>query len=274
MDGAWEVGVGPGDTLTVLDDGTMRFSVFEPDGTFVESHPRTIVGYGSPLRALLDGGGFVDWAMSFPDGRGGPRVRYHPVRYAPGFTRADTFPPIHHELDMVESGRTRLMDYGSFLVAAADAAGGIWFADSRDYRIHRRTLEGDTTLSLSFPAEPTPLTEADRDRVRDRWADRPEMRDEQLEALPEIKPLLHGIVPDGLGHLLVFADVRGERPGTVVDVFRESGEYMGRMRMPEPVPLQPGRPPVVHVTRDHLYVVVRDELEVPFVSRLEIVRSP
>lgn len=40
-----------------------------------------------------------------------------------------------------------------------------------------------------------------------------------------------------------------------------------------PVPLEPGRPPVVHVTPEHLYVVTKDELDVPYVSRLRIERG-
>lgn len=273
LSAAWTLSIGPGDTLTVLDDGAMRFSVFAPDGAFIQSHRRNIVGYGAPLRSRLDDGGYLDWAQGFPDGRPGPRLLYRPVRHAPGFGEADTFPPIDYTMDMVPSGRIRLLLWGGFVVAAAGADGTIWFADSREYRVYRRTLEGDTTLVFSLQAEPAPLGEPERQQLRERWARRPDILDEQLEALPETKPVVYGVVPDGSGHVFVFPDVAGEPPGSVVDVFRESGEYLGRRTLPSPVPLEPGRPPVVHVTPEHLYVVTKDELDVPYVSRLRIERG-
>lgn len=46
------------------------------------------------------------------------------------------------------------------------------------------------------------------------------------------------------------------------------------MALPSPVPLEPGGPPVVHVTPEYLYVVTEDELDVPYVSRLRIDHTP
>lgn len=270
---AWALSIGPGDTLTVLDDGAMRYSIFAPDGTFIQSHRRTIVGYGSPRRGLLRDGSYIDWLQASPDGRLGRRMFFYPVRYSPGFERVDTFPPFEYTRDMVSNGRTLLFDFGGFVVAAVGAEGGIWFADSREYRVYRRELAGDTTLVFSLPATAVPLGEPERAYVRNRWAHRPEIRAEQLEALPDVMPIVYGIVPDDAGHVFVFADVAGAPRGTVVDVFRDSGEYLGRMTLPVPIPLQPSRSPIVHVTRDHMYVVVRDELDVPFVLRLKIVRG-
>lgn len=91
--------------------------------------------------------------------------------------------------------------------------------------------------------------------------------------LPETKPIVHRIVPDDAGHILVFADVAREPAGTAVDVFRESGEYLGRMTVPTPVPFAGRRFPVVHATPEHLFVVVKDELDVSYVSRLKIVKG-
>jgi hypothetical protein len=266
--GASALDVGRGDTLTVLDDGLMRFSVFESDGTLVANHRRDIVGTGAPLRSSLSDGGYLDWALAFPDGRFGARVLLHPVRYAPGLERADTFPPIEAIQRMVSSGRMPLLDFGGFPVASADRTGSVWFAHSQEYRVFRRGLEGDTTLAFRLPVEAVPLGESEREYVRNRWRHRPDILAEQLEALPETKPVIYGIVPDNAGHVLVFVDVAGEGPGTVLDVFRESGEYLGRVKLPIRVPLLPGRAPVVHATRDYLYAVVEDEMEVPYVSRL------
>lgn len=268
--GASELDLGPGDTLMVLDDGLMRFSVFASDGTFVGNHRRDIVGTGAPVRSTLQDGSYLDWAPAFPDGRFGARVLFYPVRYEPGFERVDTFPPVEYSQPMVPSGRRPLMDFGGFLVASPDDGGTLWFAHSREYRIYRRSLEGDTALVFSLPVDAVPVGESDREYVRNRWSRRPEILSEQLEALPETKPVVYGVVPDNAGHILVFADVAGHAPGTVLDVFRESGEYLGRARLPTPAPLNPNRPPIVHVSPEYLYIVVEDEMEVPYVSRLAI----
>lgn len=270
--GARAVVIGPGDTLTVVDDGNMRFSVFLGDGTLVRNHRREIVGYGQPLQARLLDGSFVDWSIAFPDGRPAERVFYHPVRYSPDFAVADTFPPIRHRNPMVEDGSLPLLDFGGFVAAAPDAGGGIWFAHSREYRIFRRELEGDTVLTFGLPATPPPLGEPERAYVRDRWADRPEIRTGQLEALPEHRSVVHGVFPDNDGHVYVIADLASEPPGTIVDVFTEDGTYMGRMHPPVTIPLTPNRPPVVLATPDALYVVVKDELDVQYVSRLAIMK--
>jgi hypothetical protein len=251
----------------------MRFSLFAPDGTFLEHHRRSIVGSGSPLRSLFNDGSYLDWAPVFPDGRFGARIFFSAITYAPGFERVDTFPPIEFTQDMVPSGKMQLMDYGGFVVASADAHRNIWFADSRKYRIFRRSLKGDTTLALTLPVKALPVGEAEREYVRQRWAHRPDIGAEQLAGLPRTKPVIYGIMPDNAGHLYVFADVAGEASGTVVDVFRESGQYLGRLALPAPVVLMPGRPPVAHITSEYLYFVVTDDMDVPYVSRLKIVKE-
>jgi hypothetical protein len=270
--GASELDLGPGDTLRVLDDGLMRFSVFAPDGTFAGNHRREIVGTGAPRRSTLHDGGYLDWMPAFPEGRFGARVRFYPVRYGAGFERADTFPPVEYTRPMVPSGGP-LMNFGGSLVASVDGGGSLWFAHSREYRIYRRSLEGDTALVFSLPVDAVPVVESDRDYVRNRWRGRPEIVSEQLEALPETRPVVYGVVPDNAGHILVFADVAGEARGTVLDVFRESGEYLGRTRLPTPVPLSPDRPPVVHVSPEYLHVVVEDQLAVPYVSRIAVTKG-
>jgi hypothetical protein len=45
------------------------------------------------------------------------------------------------------------------------------------------------------------------------------------------------------------------------------------MSLPVPVALIPSRPPVAHITSEYLYVVVMDDMDVPYVSRLKIVKE-
>lgn len=268
---AYAMTVGPGDTLWVTDGRAGRYSAFSPDGEFVRSHRRDLVGWGWMSGAFLPDGSYLDWGLEVM--RGTPRRDvFHPILFAPGFVRPDSLPPIEYVQETGPDGRPRLFFAGTRVIVA-DRQGGVWFADPRDYRIYRRALEGDTTLVFSVDAEAAPVGEAERSFVRKTLAARPSILAAQLEALPETRPMVHGIVSDGAGHLFVFADVAGAPAGTVVDVFREDGEYMGRMRLPTPVPLFPAPPsPVAYATPEHLLVVVEDELDVAYVSRLRIIK--
>ena len=44
-----------------------------------------------------------------------------------------------------------------------DRSDGVWFANTGEYTVGRRTLEGDTTLVLSLPVTPEAVTDAERD---------------------------------------------------------------------------------------------------------------
>lgn len=267
---------GPGDTLWVMDVQEGRYSAFAPDGTFLRSHPRRIQGYVPSSGTFLSDGRYVDWGLAFPEERFGPRVVYQPIRLARGFEPSDSLSPLEFTYEMLPSGRAPQMFF-SGLAVAVDRSGNVWFANTHEYRIHRRSLEGDTTLAFSLPARAAPLGEAEREYVRTTLARLPALLSEYLDALPQTKPIVRRILPDQAGHIFVLADVAGESAGTVVDVFRESGEYLGRLTLPTPVALVPLAPlrrvPVVHATAEHLLVVIKDELDVLYVSRLRIVKG-
>lgn len=267
--------VGTGDTIWVVDDGTARYSAFAPDGSFLTSYPRRIQGYlGSTSGGFLEDGRYVGWTPGFPDGREGARMLHYPLVYSRSFQHADTLPPLEHTSPMLPSGRWQQWYFTGSVVAAVDRRGGIWFANSREYRIYCIDLQGDTTLVFSLPVTAASVSDADRETVRNDLAGRPDLAAEFVAALPETKPIVQGVVPDNAGHLLVFVDVAGQTAGSVVDVFRVNGAYLGRMALPMPIPLSVRQQvPVAHATADHLYVVVHDGLDVPYVMRLKIVRG-
>lgn len=274
LSGARAMTFGPGETLWVVDDGAARYSVFAPDGTFLASHPRRIQGYlSSASGTVLFDGSYLDWGPAFPDGRFGPRVLYHPIRLATGFERPDSLAPLQHTWKMLPSGRMPEYLFGGGLSVAVDRRGGIWFAHMQEYRIYRRTLEGDTSLVFSLPATAARLGEAERAYVRAQYARMPSLLTEYLDALPETKPIVRRILPDNAGHIFVLADVAAEPAGSIVDVFRDSGEYRGRLILPTLVAPSPRQPPVAHATPEHLFIVTKDDLDVSYVSRLKIVRG-
>lgn len=268
---ASEINIGPGGELWVLDDGMSRYTVFGLDGSVKAIFQRRIIGrYSAFNGVVLEDGSYVDWGIEFPDGRFGSRSFFHPILFRPGSEKMDSLPRIEHHWEMMPHGQMPLQYFGGFPVATVDGKGRIWFAESREYRVFSRSLQGDTTLVFSLPATARPVSEEDRQFVANQPFRSTSGLNQVLESLPESKPILYRVLPDKSGHLFVFVDLEGEPEGTAVDVFKESGEYLGRMHLPMPVPLSSRRDPIAYADSDHLFVVIKDDLDVPYVSRLKI----
>ena len=205
------VSIARGDTLVARDDGTMRYSVYAPDGSLVRSRRRDIVGTGPYTPAATSEGGYIDWALIAPDGRFGPRLYVTPVRYDLAFEQADTFPAMKHTWEMLPGGMPQVY-YSGRLVVTGDRAGIIWFAHSDEYRIYRRTLDGDTTLVSSLQTSMAPIDDEAREELSEDLGHQPDFLGEVLEALPEHRPVILEMSPDNAGHVFVFPDVRGIQP--------------------------------------------------------------
>jgi len=269
--------MGPGDTLWVVDPPEARYSAFGPDGRFLRSIPRRILRSGDWPGRFLSDGRYLDWGFDQPDGINAKdaRIVLYPIILSQGFQNPDSMPFISytHRMAEVEGKLQPAVFFSRDLLYEVDGHGRLWFAVNEQYRLFRRDLDGDTTLTVTMSAEPSPINESDREVVRKRMALRPELTDAYLAALPETRPIINRLIADRAGHLYVIADLAGHAPGTVLDVFRtDDGQYLGRLELPQPVPLQPRRLLVGYATADHLLFVVLDENNTPFISRLRIVR--
>lgn len=276
LTGATEMVFGRGDTLWVVDPQENRYSAFARDGTFLTSKRRPIQRHGGSA-TFLRNGHFVDWGVSFPEEgpyvMAGGRVLLHPIRLSPGLQDSDSLPPLEYEREMMSNGTRPQPFFNNELVLSVDRAGDIWFAHSKEYRIYRRTLEGDTTLVFALSAEPVPVGDRERDYVRKRLARSPQLVSMYLNALPQTKPILHDILTDEAGHVYVFPELVGAEGASVVDVFSTTGVLLGRLKLPTPISLLTPQRLVAYVTADYLLLVVTDEADVPYVSRFRIVRG-
>lgn len=272
--------IGPGDTLWVIDPHRLsRYSAFDRNGGFLRSHTRRIQGYAFD-GGFTPEGRLIDWGLTFPDEGpdvvAGARIVYRPMVLSADFEKIDSLPSLEFTQQMVAGGTLPQLYFAERLVAYQDRRGSLWFARSGEYRIFRRSLEGDTTVVLSLAVEPAPVQETDRMEVKTRFRDRPELADAYLEGLPATKPVIHRIFGDGAGHVFVVPEIAGFAAGTVLDVFREDGEYLGRTNLPTPIgrvgPFRSLAP--VYAAGDYIYCVVADENDVHYLSRLKIRRPP
>lgn len=280
FESATGLAIGRGDTVWVVDPATDRYSGFTPEGKFVRSHKRGLSGFlDSWNGAFLGDGRYVDIGLAFPmefGGIAGSQIVLQPVVRSPAFDGADSLAPLSFELEMAEvEGKPRPMPFfNGGIVFDVDATGNVWFALTREYRVYRRSVAGDTGLSFSLSARAKRLTERDRDYVRGRMSARPAALRDYLKALPEHKPILQHILTNGDGLIFVFADVDTVEEGTTVDLFKDNGEFVGRIPLPRPVAFLPSGAVVAHATKDQLLLLVTDSTNVPYVTRLRLTRAP
>ena len=256
--------------------GSLRYSVFEPTGEFVTSYPRTVRGVIYPwIGGFVSGGRYIDWGLDReitgqlrvgqsvqPTSSG--RTTFYPIEFRPP-TQLDTLQPLEFFADVTSEGVGVVGSRGLMVGQAAD--GHLWVAMTDEYAVFKTTLEGDTLLAFSIPSRPAPIPESEIDSLIAYWAGRnyPMSR----EDFADCRRLVTGLLPDDEGHVYVFPEEEGVPEGRAVDVFTEQGVYLGRMEFPQAV-LTRNPPP--HVTGSHIYAVVQDELDVPYVVRWRIVR--
>jgi hypothetical protein len=239
--------------LWVRDLRNMRFSLFEKDGTFLEVRPIRHRSVAGPWRAGFDRSGrLVEWDVLLPfiinpDGsrswddraRSRTEVTFWPLRFREDGLLLDTLPPLRYDLPGGRQTPVRLPS----LEFAVDRQGSVWFAVRDRYQVWRRSLEGDTLLTFSFPAEA--LMEA---------------------SLGEPFLVVDRILTDEAGHVYVFPHAKDvTEAGTAVDAFDSTGVFLARIRLPLKVQREP-----LLVRGGALYGVTRDSLDVPYVVRLRL----
>lgn len=265
--------MGPDGRLRVWDPGNNRLSVFELDGTFVTSHRRQVRGVVYPWRGeftpdghLIDLG--VDHLGLDPgSGRSPTATAIHPIRLTHDFEILDTLPRLYYERELTPDGRG--VPFGRGISSYLDRSGSLWFAHTKEYTVHERTLEGDTLLVFSLDIEPPPVTPADRDSILGLYEGRSAASRPSPDDFPPTKPVVRRIFGDNAGHLFVIPDLEDHPAGSRLDVFTTDGRYLGRLELPHPATLPYPSP---WATDDRLFVVWGDDFNVPRVSAYRIVK--
>lgn len=274
--------IAPGDTLWVADQGAPRYSIFGPEGTLIGTRVRKATwGMITDRCTIAPDGSYMEWGVRYPnrersdDPSDVDLVHYYPVRVSPDAERLDTLPHLEFVLqlaDLPSVGLRRPAQFGPRLKRALGCRDDIWFASSGEYRVHRRSLAGDTAVVFTLEGvRPAPVDEADRDELRatfERYGAPALLRD-YLQALPENKPVIAGLFVDGAGHVFVAPETSRVDAGTVIDVFREDGVFLGRVAVPEAVRIDASK---AHARGDYLLFAGEDEVGTPYVTRLRIRR--
>jgi len=253
MDRPYGVLVDPHGRVWVREVGNMRFSLFERDGTFIKVIPIRHNTVGTWRAGFDRSGHLMEWAYLRPfiiqDGsaRWDDRARsrfeqtFWLLRFREDGSLLDTLPPLRSELPtnyyQREPPRVASLDF------AIDTQGSVWYALSDRYQVWRRTLEGDTLLTFSLPAEALPDPE----------------REEPFK-------IVNRVLTDEAGHVYVLPRTKEVTElGTAVDAFDSTGAFLARILLPVKVQQEP-----LLVRGGALYGVTRDSLDVPYVVRLRL----
>lgn len=249
--------------LWVPDAGNVRYSVFDPAGAFIRTHPRHAGVVFPWLGGFHREGMLYDLSPhSDPDGS----VRFTYFRVDTAGTVRDSLPPLEYRPTRAEAIPVALFTLQPRLTFRFDPAGYLWFGQTDEYQIYQRTLAGDTVRIIRLARDPVPLTEAERDSLRDVLARSPMPVDPSL--IPRYKPAFDRIHVDGEGHTLVQPVGSTVEAGRVFDVFDREGRYLGAAR--SDVRFE-ALPPTL-VIGDHIYGVTTDSVGVPYAVRARIVR--
>lgn len=271
-----------GDTLWVADQRAPRYSIFAPDGTFIGTRVRRgSWGMITERCTIAPDGSYMEWWTRLPkEERSGDLsdidlIHYHPIRVLFDGNTQDTLPYLEfipQMTDLPSLGIRRPVMLGPSLKRVLGCRDDVWFANGGEYRVHRRSLAGDTTVVFTLEGvRPAAVDEADRDEVRAIFERRPNpvLMAEHLRALPEHKPVIAGLFVDGAGHVFVVPETSRVDAGTAIDVFREDGVFLGRVAVPEAVNIDATK---AYATADYLLFAGEDEAGTPYVTRLRIRR--
>lgn len=256
----------PNGYIWVRDSGNNRFSVFSPEGALLRSFSPSFFSRYSPWQLrVLPRDRFLDWDIRRPhdpDAENRTEVEFLPVLFPFDLASRDTLPPIVSRLDLIPGTRVS-KPFSGGLEYYVDESAGIWFGNSKEYRILRRTMDGDTTLIFTLPALPETVSEREKLALVDSWTPG---RKIPIDQILDEKPVLARITTDDRGHVLVFPHLERVPSGSAVDVFSQGGVFLGRVELPVVLELRPEP-----ISRGGmLFGITKDEFDIPYVVALSL----
>lgn len=285
--------IGSGDTLYVPNTNLQRVQRYLPDGTPTGSF-RTPVAQGVAFKwSIGPNGNLVSQLRSFamPGTDAAPDASDVLLSRTGDGTIVDTLLVLPRGETMNLSGGLNFNFFAPEPVWSIGGDGSIVSAVNSSYRIEVHSRDGGLARIISKAFERQPVTESDRETLRAMILDmfEQQFRDQGLppaimdrisvefaDFFPAFNDIRTG--PDGtiwVQHIASMERMRAQaEAGTLNvrdlgaptwDVFNPDGRYLGVVTLPDR--FQPSA-----MTSDHIYGIWRDDLEVQYVLRLELVR--
>ena len=186
FNGAFGVILHRADNLWTVDSRNARYQVFNHSGTLLRTHCRPI---GAVLYPFLGGmskqGVLYD---VFPNPIQPGVVHYVFAAFDTSAVRFDSLPPLVFDRGaLVPLRSTALFSVLPRLVFRFDGRGFIWLGLNDQYRIHQRSLSGDTVRIVEKVARRAELSNLERDAIVEDLRKTNSL--EQQDVIPAQKPL-------------------------------------------------------------------------------------
>lgn len=200
---------GPDGNVWIMDRAAQRYTVLGSSGRLVTTFRRRIPAFGTYWRGAFDGQGLLYEPTVLPDPRrsGGRSVLIAHSLFPEGPMPVDTFPlPQDARADFYVSfpgGTLSLpVPYAPRPHWALDPRGMLWVGTGREFKIAKRTPQGDTLLVFLLDRDIQEVSASERARVRQRIDSQltaigasPEQLD--FSRIPDSKPAHGRILIDG-----------------------------------------------------------------------------
>lgn len=257
----------PDGMLWVLDPGNARISIFDKSGTFV-TMKRILGGYVIvPWPGRFDrAGSFYHYGLDVNAARSDwfVMVRFDTLMNPLDTIRIPRAPDDRYfELPSEDGGAMRAgIPFTASIASRIGPDGNLWFANTGNYHIYKRSIDGDTILKISREFEPLPVTQAAIDSAIERleWFTRQGGRIDRSR-FPSVKPALQSLYLDDDGRIWVEPVALSGDSGSPIDVFENDGRYLGRLQLPFLLRSIP------RFRHGNIYAVTVDDLGVPYVVR-------
>ncbi|WP_420441482.1 6-bladed beta-propeller [Candidatus Palauibacter sp.] len=270
----------PDGRIWVPDTRNGRMSVFDPEHGFAESFPFADANFHWIWNGALVNGNRIyrprssgnrwqlrvyDLTMTLVDSLPLPSDRSEDEEYDPA-----NQPGAFYQ----ETGGGYMMYGIPFYPAEVryiDPRGAFWSTRGGDpqYRIKRWRPGGDTTLVVETRRPPVPVPAVERDSVIDMMRQMTSdmgVGEWDWSRVPTVSPAVEDIFESTEGNLWVRTPSGGE--GAMFDVYSGDGAYLGTASLGPGFNLFDDVAPVVR--GDRVWLIVTDELDVPFVVRARI----
>lgn len=270
FDGPLALGWDPRGRLWIPDGWNRRYSIFDSEGTFMNSFPRPLGVAGFRQRLTYHEAGFFLDQTSFvgPDDRRGLAL----VRVDTAGLVIDTLPPLEYpRVSATRPPPGALSELGDFVPGLrwnVTSDGFIWSARSDQFRLIQRSLDGDT-LRIVETDHRDPRLDDEEDRKIEAELGLNGLSRSDFSLGRQVVQNIH-VMDDG--HLLVQVEEEVGEDGGLFDVIDPDGRLLGSMRIdPAPrrltIPALQGDTLILISRGDHdVSIVVRGTLKRPVVD--------
>ena len=254
--------------LWVVDPGNGRYSVYDGDGRFLRSYVRTLASYALPWQGSVKSGDSISELLLQMNRA--PEI----VQMGPSEDGLAQVAVSSQTLPAYESPYFELRRAGSVTRASVPYSplrpvriyrDGVWFGLSDTYRLLHLNSAGDTTLIIEHEFDPLRVTAAEKqEAINDlEWFVKQGGR-VTASRIPDVKPAFATFFVGDRGYLWVVPTTATE--DVAFDVFTPDGYYLGRVRSPTIITLNP--PPVIRGTR--IYAAGRSASQAPIVVVMDV----